>query len=351
MRWFMLMVSVCLFLGCNSTGSTLTESSDEEELPPGAFVAALWTEGKEVVIEPDLEKLKSHDLTAEQLEPLRHRRLDAGTWEVEIEGNKLKLTDVAKLTVRDLALGPFIVPLIDGREAVIVPDVKKIKPYKVTSDSFKNEVRQLLQGPYKENPAEIVVLNGISVPGDNVPNYWGKDHVHMSMGGPLKDFAEVEIRGEPGPQAADLAYMRSASKHLQNGVELAKGLTKEELDKKFGSGEKYIPEPMPHFDTIPSWMYKLGSGNLQVFFSQDESTIQSISANSRQFLPGISSPDKGKLARAAAETDRALLLLFLTKRFAGSTEADKKVLGDFLKNTDADLKWTDEERKQMTGEN
>jgi hypothetical protein len=56
------------------------------------------------------------------------------------------------------------------------------------------------------------------------------------------------------------------------------------------------------------------------------------------------------LARAVTDADRALLLLFLTKRFDKSPALDKERLRGFLKETSDELHWTNDERMQMLGE-
>jgi hypothetical protein len=49
------------------------------------------------------------------------------------------------------------------------------------------------------DPAKVRVLGGIKVPGGDVPNKWGGDHVHVSLGEPLDYFAKVEIHWQKVP--------------------------------------------------------------------------------------------------------------------------------------------------------
>jgi hypothetical protein len=63
--------------------------------------------------------------------------LEQGDWNVTIEGKKVDLTAVAKITVRDLVAKSFTVALPDGREAVVVPDAKKVGRYLVTGEYFE----------------------------------------------------------------------------------------------------------------------------------------------------------------------------------------------------------------------
>lgn len=339
-----------LLLGLGVRNVVWVEPQKEPRPEPTPIVVALFTEGKEVVIEPRVEKLKAHGITLEQLEHLRGHRLSQGDWKVEIEGKRVDLTAVAKITVRNLVAKPFTVVLPDGREAVIVPDAKKVGRYLVTGDSFERDVRNQLQYPFHEDPLETCVLGGIPVPGGHVPNAWGPDHVHISTGEPLKSFAKVEIRGKTGPQAADLAHMRAVRKHLETGLQLAEGMSREEFEKRFGPGQKHNPEPDPHFTTIPSWQYQVGKGKLQVRLDNNGSKVEGLSGWTDQQVPLAPSPDSSRVARAMAHAERDLLFVFLTKRFSGSSVADKNLLRVFLQKTASELRWTDKERKQMLGD-
>jgi hypothetical protein len=306
--------------------------------------------GKEVVIEPSLERLKAHGLAARQLECLRWRRLDEKDWTVEIEGKKVNLADVAKLTVRDLVASPFAVELLDGRTAQIAPDVKQIERYWVSGEYFEFDVRQQLQSPFCQDPAERCVLAGVPVPGGQVPNAWGRDRVHISIGEPLKIFAKVEIHGKPGPQAADLAHMLAVDKCLETGLQLGVGMSRSEFEKRFGPGKKLKDEDDPHFKSDSGWQYPLGKGNLLAWFNDEGAKVSHVSAWHGQPWPEAPSPDCGRLARAVAGAERDLLFSFLKKRFSDSPVAEKKPLRAFLEKTAIDLQWTDKERKQMLGD-
>ena len=186
-------------------------------------MAALFTEGKEVVIQPDAQRLKAHGMTPEQLEPLRSWRLHEGDWKIDIGGKTVDLAEVAELTVRDLVTKPFTVELLDGREVLIVPDASASTRYLVTGEDFERDVRQMLKWPFIEDPADTIALGGIHIPPGYVPTVWGRDRVRMSTGEPLKTLAKVEIRGKPGPQAAELARMLAVRRNLEAGLKLGEG--------------------------------------------------------------------------------------------------------------------------------
>ena len=221
---FPLLSGVVILLGSCSARPSLAQVPNGRPSDRKPIVVALFTQGKEVVIEPATERLRAHGITAEELECLRSRRLSEGNWKVEIQGKKFDLTDVATLSVRDLVTKPFTVELLDGREAVIMPDARKVGRYLLTGDYFERDVKGRLQLPLCNDPAEARVLADFPVPGGHVPNAWGPDHVHISIGEPLKTFAKVDIRGKPGPQAADLARMHAVRKHLDAGLNQGKGM-------------------------------------------------------------------------------------------------------------------------------
>jgi hypothetical protein len=234
---------------------------------------------------------------------------------------------------------------------VIVPDAKKVGRYLVTSEHFERDVRSQLQDPFCDDPLETCVLADILVLGSHVPNVWGPDHVHISMGEPLRTFAKVEIRGKPGPHAVDLAHMRAVRKHLEAGLKLAEGMSREDFEKRFGPGQENTPEPHPHFETLPSWQYQLGNATLQAWFdSGDGSKVAQVSGHTDQLEPAAPSPESGRLARALAGAERDLLFAFLRKRFSDSSVKEKRHLRGFLKKTTGDLQWTDKERKEMLGD-
>ena len=201
----LLIGGMALVLVCPSVGAALAGVPSEPETKSNPLVVALSTQGKEVVIQPSLDRLKSYGISAGQLEILRWRRLSEGDLSVEVEGKKINLADVATVSVRDLLTKSFTVDLLDGRKAMIVPDAKKIARYFVTGDYFELDVRQVVRGGFIENPAEDIVLRGVPVPGGHVPNAWGQDHIHISIGEPLRALAQVQISGKPGPQVADFA--------------------------------------------------------------------------------------------------------------------------------------------------
>jgi hypothetical protein len=289
-------------------------------------------------------------MTRDQLEGLPHQRLAAGEWEVEMDGKKVNLAEVARLTVRDLVVKPFTVKLVDGREAVIVPDAKKIGRYMVTGEYFERDVRDHLLGPYLEDPAGALVLTDIPVPGGHVPNAWGANHVHVSSGEPLREFAKVEIRGKPGPQAPELERMRRVNKHLEAGMRLAEGMPRGAFEARFGKGTKGPVHSHPYFGpSEPLWEYPFGSSKLYVYFDDEMSKVRHVSTHTQKPLPLEPSGDCGRMARAAADDERALLLAFLTKMSQSASPAERTALRTLVKETAADLKWTDQERKRLLG--
>jgi hypothetical protein len=342
-----------LLLGFAAQRVAGAESPKKPQPEAKPIVIALFNEGKEAVIEPNLEKLKAHGITFEQLEPLRWRRLNEGDWKIEIEGKKVDLGAVAKITVRDLAIEPFTVALPDGREALITPDARKVGRYKVTGEYFRDDVRDGLQNLFMEDPLETTVLADITIPVNHEPKLWGRGHRSLGWGNPLKDFAKVEIRGKPGPQAADLARMRMVDKHLDAGLEFVLGMPRREFEKRFGPGKKADPpsiEVSPDFEVVfePRWYYTLGRGKLLVGFDDQGSEI-SLACIEHPTTP-VPPENAGRVARALADTERDLLLSFLEKRFRDATAADKDRLRGFLEKTQKDLQWTQKERKQVGAE-
>jgi hypothetical protein len=158
------------------------------------IVAPLFTEGMEVVIQPVPGKLEALGLKVEQLQRLRYQRFTNGDWQVEVDGKTIDLTRVARLTVRPIHAPPFTVVLPDGRKVVVTPNAQRICAYLVTGEWFEECVRSALADSPVKEPAWVTVLSGIHVPGGQVPNKWGPDHVHRSLGEPLERFATVEVR-------------------------------------------------------------------------------------------------------------------------------------------------------------
>ncbi len=327
-----------------------TRSRPRDDKPPAApkpLVVALFTEGRAAVITPNPEKLKKYGLTIKQLDALRRQRFVPGEWKAEIAGRKFNLADLATILERDLRIPPFVVALPDGREALITPDVKKVGRYLVTGEAFMDDVRARLANPFLDNPAAVDVLSGIPVPGGHVPNFWRPDHIHISTGEPLDKFAKVEIRGKPGPQADDLRFMRTVRRNLKSGLELAKGMSRDEFEKQFGRGEKQKSEPDPHFKTVGPWIYRFNGGRLSVFYNEETSRIDSICAETDSPLPSGTPQEFIKKARSLALAERALLTQFLSKRYRSATPLEKAALSDFLDKTDSDIHWTPKERREI----
>jgi multidrug efflux pump subunit AcrB len=172
------------------------------------FVAAVWLKlgasgTKEVVIQPDVEKLKARGLTVDQLgKAVKGKRFVSGQWTIRIDKNELDLTAVAKLTVRELQAPPFTVDLHDGREVVIMPIPERIGHYVVTGEYFEQDVRGALANFSEKDPGKIHVLGMILVPGTVVPHLTEENTMrHFSVGEPLETFAKVKVREKPAVPA------------------------------------------------------------------------------------------------------------------------------------------------------
>jgi len=88
-------------------------------------------------------------------------------------------------------------------------------------------------------PLTLVAFLSCLLPGTVFPHLTeGHSMRHISVGEPLGAFAKVEIGGRPGPRQANLVRMRSARRHLDEGLELAEGTSQAEFEKKFGKGTK-----------------------------------------------------------------------------------------------------------------
>jgi hypothetical protein len=192
-------------IGCAQHAATQEDSTPDADDRAGqavvtrsegmpSIVAPLFTEGMEVVIQPLPSKLAEMGLKEEQLRRLRYYRFTNGDWQVEVGGKTIDLTRVARLTVRPIHAPPFTVVLPDGRKVVVTPNAQRIGAYLVTGEWFEKCVRAALKDESVKEPARVTVLDGIHVPGGQVPNHWGPDHVHVSIGEPLERFATVEVR-------------------------------------------------------------------------------------------------------------------------------------------------------------
>jgi hypothetical protein len=199
-RFAVLLVIIC--------SSRCASAVAETPPKPKPFIAAVWLKlgasgAKEVVIEPDPEKLKANGLTLGQLgEAVKWKRFVAGEWRISIDKNDLDLTAVAKLTVRELQAPPFTVRLRDGREVLITPSPQEIGHYVVTGEYFEQDVRNELANFSGKDPGKVHVLAMILVPGTVIPHLTEKDTMrHFSVGEPLETFAKVEVRDKPATTA------------------------------------------------------------------------------------------------------------------------------------------------------
>jgi hypothetical protein len=295
----------------------------------------------EVVIDPLPEKLKAVGVKLEQLQDLRHRRLSSGDWRTEIGGKQIDLAKVARLTVRKIHAPPFTVMLPDGRQAVITPNPERIADYLVTGQDFEDSVRKALADPFVVEPGKVRVLSGIRVPGGHIPNYWGRDHVHISLGEALNRFAKVKFRGRKGPQAADLERMRKLRRLLDKATAEEANTPRERFEKVFGTPkESEDPE-------TAGWLYPVGAGHLQVFYDGSPENSRHVLYWSGPEPPQSRPRDYGKEARAVYRMDRAFLLAFLHKKFGRATAAEKAKLRAYLNKTNPVVHWTPDERERL----
>jgi hypothetical protein len=312
----------------------------KEEAGFPTIVAPLFTAGLEVVIQPQPTKVKASGITPEQWQQLRAHRFTREDWRAEIGGNNIDLTTIAWLTVRPIHTPPFTVVLPDGRKAVVTPNPKRIGEYLVTGQDFERSVRAALAEPFVMNPAKVCVLSGIRVPGGHVPNKWGPDHVHISLGESLERFASVQIQCQPNPRAVDLVLWRSTREMLETMVREEKQKSRQQFEKTFGAG-KQEGDPGVH-----GWDYPIGSGSLQVFYD-DAHRITSINPITGPWPQSSQPADHGREARAAWKRDRAFLFAFLKTKFQRLAPSEKARLRAFLDRTAPVLKWTQSERKQL----
>jgi hypothetical protein len=153
-------------------------------------------EAKEVLIVPDLAKVKAAGLTTDQLaKAVRGRRFLSGKWNVRIDGREFDLAALAALRVRAFQTPQFTVRLRDGRTVRITPDPARIRRYAVTGEYFEQDVRHALNAFSGEDPGKVQVLQMIPVPGAVIPHFTERGSmIHLSVGEPLSTFARVEVQ-------------------------------------------------------------------------------------------------------------------------------------------------------------
>jgi hypothetical protein len=234
--------------------------------------------------------------------------------------------------------------LPDGRKALITPNTIRVADYLVTGEFFEENVRAALVDPWNPDPDRIDVLRGIAVPGGQVPNYFGPDHVHISIGEPLARFAKVKIQGQKGPQAADIERMRALRELLDQAVGEVKNTPRKIFEARFGAPKKG-EDPKQY-----GWFYPLAAGHLQVWFEGEPPAVRTIFHRSGPDPPESQPRDYGKEARAVLQMDRAFLVAFLQSRFRGATAAEKQNLRTYLEKANPVVSWTADERKQLLGE-
>ena len=303
--------------------------------------------GREVVIKPDAEKLKERGLTVDAFRTLcEKRRYSEDALDFEFQGKRIALKLVADVSIRDVQAPPFSVALPDGRMLKLIPNPKAIAQYCVPGRYFEEDVRRTLDDLFLPDPLKVSVLAGIPVPGGQIPNAWGADHVHISIGEPIAKFASVEITGEKGPQAAELQRMQEIHRVLDTIVNREVGVTRDAFQKTFGAGVEQPREPNEgHFKSIPGWEFKLATGRLTLWYD-DAGKIRDISAYTGPLQ--LTHPrDYRADANARATLDFEFLCAFLTAKRAHADETEKKKLVELLK---AARSWTDAEWAKLGNE-
>jgi hypothetical protein len=321
-----------------------TASAGEQD----TLVAVLWS-GEEVVFKLDPAKVTQDGLTANELDTFRRSRFEKGNYIKEINGKKMDLATVTtSITIRDLQAPPFVLTLPDGRRLSVKPKPKEIEKYLVTGEYFESDVRGQLSDPFDQDPLKQPVLQGIPVPGGHVPNAWGADHVHISIGEPLEKFAELKLTGEPGPQLPELERMRKGRAQLERALKLAQGMERGKFEEAFGKGTENRREPDPHFETIPSWSYDFEAGRLQSTF--EEGKVDHVSTWTSLPLPSSGTNEEiASAAKKMADAERQIVIHFLKAIFPRLDQVAQQTVQTYLEQSAADMRWTDEERRTILG--
>lgn len=319
------------------------ESLKKEDLS-APYVA--WADGQEVEIRFRLDKIKAAGLTLKDLESVKYMRFLGKNWKRKVNKVEVDVKEVAELKFRALHAPPFTVKLLDGREATITPNAKKVGMYMVTGEYFQHDVIGSLDNPFVADPAETVVVGGIVVFGD-LPHSTGPDKVHRSLGEPLKEFACVEYRGKPGPQAAELSRMRVAYSTVLEAMGSSRGTSRELIEKRFGPGKPSDPK-MPDGPRI----YLLASGRLEVHWKDNGKSVDYVYALHGKEHPTAKADEPHKLAtqaRELADAERAIVLEYFSKMRDTLTLAEKSWVRDLLARSQTELRWTKYERRMMLG--
>ena len=204
---------------------------------------------------------------------------------------------------------------------------------------FEEAVREALTGLLVDDPGKYCVLGGIRVPGGHIPNFWGPDHVHISIGEPIESFADVKIQGAKGLQAADLDRMRALRRLVEKAVAAEESTPRARFEAKFGK----VQEEKDH-----GWIYPFGKSRVQLWFDGDPQIVGTILYNEGEPAPA---KDVAAKARAIAQVDRDFLLAFLTKKYGGANQQEKEELRAFLDATASVVNWTAQERQKLLEQN
>jgi hypothetical protein len=327
---------------CTLTAQTRGQAKSKDLTDP--YVA--WAEGQEVEIRFYRDKTKAAGLTSKDLEIVKYVRFWGENWTRTIKDVKVNLKEVAELKFRALHAPPFTVKLLDGREAIINPIPKKISMYMVTGEYFQQDVVGCLDSPLLGDPLKATVMSGIIVFGD-LPHSTGEDKTHRSLGESLDQFARIEVRGKPGPQATELSRMRVAYDTTLEAMGGSKSTSRELMEKQFGPGKPSDP-------TTPEGprTYSLQSGQLEVHWKVGSNTVDYMYTLHGKDLPTAKADEPDKLAKQArelADADRAIILEYFTKMRDTLSSEEGHRIRDLLDRSQAQLRWTEAERRLMLG--
>ena len=128
----------------------------------------------------------------------------------------------------------------------------------------------------------------------------------------------------------------------------AHGMAPEEIERQITYPIETAMNGLPGVKQVKSTS-AFGMAAIYVYFDDETSRVRHVSTHTQKPLPLEPSGDCGRMARAAADDERALLLAFLTKMSQSASPAERTALRTFVKETAGDLKWADQERKRLLG--
>jgi hypothetical protein len=126
-------------------------------------------------------------------------------------------------------------------------------------------------------------------------------------------------------------------------------MSREAFERIFGKSEPPKVDAEQEPGTISSTNYPLAAWHLNVFFSNEGKTVSNVSTASGKPEPYGAAPNTAHLAREHADTERALLLAFLTRRYSGGDLKELEILRGIVDKSQPDAQWTPEERESLLG--